>query len=95
MIFEVLDKIVLFFMLLSIVMSYVVAFKLYKNSSEKNEMSVNKYLNAMMMDVSFAKEKMLLVYEGDRLKLFQLYRVFILVVVCIAFGFALALFVWG
>lgn len=35
MIFEVLDKVVLFFMLLSIVMSYVVAFKLYKNSSEK------------------------------------------------------------
>lgn len=82
-------------MLFSVVISHLVAFTLYKSAPEKNEMSFNKYLNAMMMDVSFKKEKMLLVYESDRLKLFQFYRVFILGVVCMAFGFALALFVWS
>lgn len=57
MIFEILDKIMLSLMLFSIIVSYLVAFKLYKNAPERESMSFNKYLNAMMMDVSFTKEK--------------------------------------
>lgn len=92
MAFEILDKVVLFLMLLSLVVSYIVAFNLYKNSLEKEEMSFNKYLNAMMMDVSFTKDKKLLIYEGERLKVFNAYRVFILGVVCVVFCFGFYLF---
>ena len=81
-----------FLMLFSVVVSYCVAFKLYKNAPEKESMSFNKYLNAMMMDVSFTKEKNLLVYEGDRYRLFRGYRLFILSVICSVFAFAIILF---
>ena len=86
-----LDKIMLFLMLISIIVSYCVAFKLYKNAPEKESMGFNKYLNAMM-DVSFTKEKSLLVYEDERYKLFRGYRLFILSVICSVFVFAIILF---
>lgn len=93
MIIELLDKVMLFLMLISIIVSYVAAFKLYKNAPEKHEMSFNKYLNAMMMDVSFTKDKKLLLYEGDRYKLFQCYRFFILGVIVLVFAFGFSLFI--
>ena len=93
MIIEILDKIMLFFMLSAVLVSYIVAFKLYKNAPEKSEMSFNKYLNAMMMDVSFTKDKKLLVYEGERHNLFQFYRFFILSVIVLVFTFAFVLFI--
>jgi hypothetical protein len=92
MMLDFLDKIMLFLMLISIIVSYCVAFKLYKNAPEKESMSFNKYLNAMMMDVSFTKEKNLLVYEDERYKLFRGYRLFILSVICSVFTFAIILF---
>jgi hypothetical protein len=79
-------------MLFSIIVSYLVAFKLYKNAPERESMSFNKYLNAMMMDVSFTKEKNLLVYENERYRLFRSYRLFILSVICSVFALAIILF---
>jgi len=92
MILNFLDNIILVLMISALATSFFVALRLYKNAPENPEMGFNKYLNAMMMDVSFSKrDKNLLIFEGERLETFLKYRKFILTSLVMIFlsGFVL------
>ncbi|WP_323813657.1 hypothetical protein [Cellvibrio sp. NN19] len=85
MIHELIAGILTISIVIGMISNIIFAWRLYKDAPEKNSMGFNKYLNTLMMDVS-PFDKSLLVYEGDRLKIFLQFRKIILSILCISAG---------
>lgn len=65
-----------FAIILNIVVSLVIAIKLYLNAPEKNDIGFNKYWQTLMMDSYPSHDKNLLIYDDNpqRKKLFWLHK---------------------
>lgn len=85
MIHELIAGILVGSIVVGLISNVVFACRLYKDAPEKNSMGFNKYLNTLMTDVS-PLDKPLLIYEGERLKIFLQFRKVILGVLCISAG---------
>jgi len=74
-----------------IIVSFIAALTLYQDAPEKSDIGFNKYWNALMLDAS-PGDKTLLKFEGERLKIFLIYKKFNIGVL-ISFGASIAILI--
>lgn len=58
-----------------VIVGFIAALTLYQDAPEKYDLGFNKYWNALLLDAS-PGDKTLLKFEGERLKIFLIYKKF-------------------